>query len=192
MADAKETVYSLMKISMCMLTNLELLSQIRKLSEVELDMSLRLHTVPTLGELSKTSEEKPWETPKMDMTQTDCYPKEIVLTRANMLYIPLTSLSAKCVNVFKRMAAFRNPEFYEKQGMRLSTYNIPRIISCSEITDDYLVLPRGCEDAVRAILTQHNVKVLISDKTNHGRKYKGYIQRRSSRTAKGNGSFCWA
>lgn len=150
----------------------ELLSQIRKLSEVELDMLLRLHTVPTLGELSKTSEEKPWETPKMDMMQTDCYPKEIVLTRANMLYIPLTSLSAKCVNVFKRMAAFRNPEFYEKQGMRLSTYNIPRIISCSEITDDYLVLPRGCEDAVRAILTQHNVKVLISDKTNHGRSIK--------------------
>lgn len=37
----------------------ELLSQIRKLSEVELDMLLRLHTVPTLGELSKTSEEKP-------------------------------------------------------------------------------------------------------------------------------------
>lgn len=150
----------------------EMLSQIHKLSEVELDMLLRLHTEPTLGELSKTSEEKPWETPKMDMMPTDCYPKEIVLTRANMLYIPLISLSAKCVNVFKRMAAFRNPEFYEKQGMRLSTYNIPRIISCSEITDDYLVLPRGCEDAVRDILTQHNVKVLISDKTNHGRRIK--------------------
>ena len=108
----------------------------------------------------------------MDMMQTDCYPKEIVLTRANMLYIPLASLSAKCVNVFKRMAAFRNPEFYEKQGMRLSTYNIPRIISCSEITDDYLVLPRGCEDAVRDILTQHNVKVSITDKTYHGRSIK--------------------
>ena len=48
----------------------ELLSQIRKLSEVELDMLLRLHTVPTLGELSTTSEEKPWETPKMDKLKT--------------------------------------------------------------------------------------------------------------------------
>ena len=52
--------------------------------------------------------------------------------------------------------------------MRLSTYNIPRIISCSEMTDDYLALPRGCEDAVCDILTQHGVKVAISDKTNHG------------------------
>ena len=147
----------------------KLLSQVLKLSEVELDSLLRQHTVPTLGELSKTREAKPWETPQIDTAQTDCYPRQIVLTRANMLYVPLVGLSAKCVNVFKRIAAFRNPEFYEKQGMRLSTYNIPRIISCSEMTDDYLVLPRGCEDAVRDILTQHSVKVVISDKTNHGR-----------------------
>ena len=146
----------------------KMLSQMHKLSEVELDLLLQLHAVPTLGELSKTCEAKPWETPQMDATQSEDNPKQIVLTRANMLYIPLASLSAKCVNVFKRIAAFRNPEFYEKQGMRLSTYNIPRIISCSEMTDDYLALPRGCEDAVCDILTQHGVKVAISDKTNHG------------------------
>ena len=146
----------------------EMLSQIHKLSEVELDLLLQLHAVPTLGELSKTCEEKPWETPHMDAVQFEDYPKQIVLTRANMLYVPLANLSAKCVNVFKRIAAFRNPEFYEKQGMRLSTYNIPRIISCSEMTDDYLALPRGCEDSVCSILTQHGVKVVISDKTNHG------------------------
>lgn len=145
------------------------LSQIQKLSETDLDLLLQQHAVPTLGELSKTSEAKPWETPQIDATKTANYPKQIVLTRANMLYIPLTSLSAKCVNVFKRIAAFRNPEFYEKQGMRLSTYNIPRVISCSEMTDDYLVLPRGCEDAVCDTLTQHNVKITISNKTNHGR-----------------------
>ena len=106
------------------------LSQIQKLSETDLDLLLRQHIVPALGELSKTSEAKPWEAPQIDVTQTDNYPRQIVLTRANMLYVPLANLSAKCVNVFKRIAAFRNPEFYDKQGMRLSTYNIPRIISC--------------------------------------------------------------
>ena len=150
----------------------KMLSQVNKLSELKLDSLLRQHTMPTLGELSKTSESKPWETPQIDTGQIDIYPKQIVLTRANMLYVPLVCLSAKCVNVFKRIAAFRNPEFYEKQGMRLSTYNIPRIISCSEMTDDYLVLPRGCEDAVCDILVQHDVKITISDKTNHGRRIK--------------------
>ena len=146
----------------------KMLSQINKLSELKLDSLLRQRSVPTLGELSKTSESKPWETPQIDDAQTYDYPKQIVLTRANMLYVPLACLSAKCVNIFKRIAAFRNPEFLEKQGMRLSTYNIPRIISCSEMTDDYLALPRGCEDAVCDILTQHGVKIMISDKTNHG------------------------
>jgi DNA primase small subunit len=85
-----------------------------------------------------------------------------------MLYIPLTGLSAKCVNLFKRMAAFRNPEFYEKQGMRLSTYNIPQVISCSELYDEYIALPRGCEDAIFNLLTQRGVQITISDQTNHG------------------------
>lgn len=70
--------------------------------------------------------------------------------------------------------------FFPKQGMRLSTYNIPRIISCSEMTDDYLALPRGCEDAVSSILTQHGVKVAISDKTNHGHNinvtFRGFLR----------------
>ena len=158
----------------------EVLSQIHKMSEVEIDSLLQQHLVPSLGELSKTSETKPWETPKSELIQAEDYPSEIVLTRANMLYVPLAGMSAKCVNVFKRMAAFRNPEFYEKQGMRLSTYNIPRIISCSEMTNDYLALPRGCEDAVCEILSLNHVNFAISDQTNHGHRinvaFKGELR----------------
>lgn len=63
--------------------------------------------------------------------------------------ILLKDLSAKVVNHIKRIASFKNPEFYARQGMRLSTYNIPRIISCAEILDNYITIPRGCEDALR-------------------------------------------
>ena len=73
----------------------------------------------------------------------------------------------KCQTWVKRIAAFRNPEFYAKQGMRLSTYNIPRVISCSELTDEYIALPRGCEDAVLDVFKQHGVAIDINDKTNH-------------------------
>ena len=166
----------------------EMLAQIRKMSESEIDLLLQQHLVPALGELSKTSEAKPWETPRVEFVQTEDYPSEIVLTRANMLHIPLTGLSAKSVNTFKRMAAFRNPEFYERQGMRLSTYNIPRIISCSEMTDDYLVLPRGCEDAVCEALRLHHVNFSISDKTNYGRninvEFKGELREEQQKAMK--------
>lgn len=156
------------------------LSNIKRIAEAEVDSLLRQHIVSSLGELSKTSSSKPWETPCIENIASDDFPKKITLTRANMLYIPLGGLSAKCVNLFKRMATFRNPEFYEKQGMRLSTYNIPRVISCSELYDNYLALPRGCEDAVSNLLTQHGVQITISDKTNHGQSidvsFKGELR----------------
>ena len=97
-----------------------------------------------------------------------------------MLYIPLAGLSAKVVNHFKRMAAFHNPEFYAKQGMRLSTYYVPRIISCSELLNDYLAMPRGCEDDVIEVLENNEVKYVIADKTNQGRsidvRFKGKLR----------------
>lgn len=156
------------------------LANIQKMPQADIDLLLQKHIVPSLGNLSTTSDAKPWETPDAELIGASDFPKQIVLTRANMLYIPLAGLSARCVNAFKRIAAFRNPEFYERQGMRLSTYNVPRIISCSELSDHYLALPRGCEDAVSDILSRHAVNTSISDKTNHGRSisvtFKGELR----------------
>ena len=53
--------------------------------------------------------------------------------------------------------------------MRFSTYSTPRIISCAEITDEYLALPRGCEEAVTSLLKEKGVDYRIEDKSNHGR-----------------------
>lgn len=156
------------------------LANIQKMQQADIDLLLQKHIVPSLGNLSTTSDAKPWETPNAELIEASDFPKQIVLTRANMLYIPLAGLSARCVNAFKRIAAFRNPEFYERQSMRLSTYNVPRIISCSELSDHYLALPRGCEDAVSDILSRHGVNTSISDKTNHGRSisvtFKGELR----------------
>ncbi len=147
----------------------DVLQNIQRLGINRLEQILQLHANSVGIELSHTSEEKPWEMPLADNVQDKDFPLRIILTVANMLYIHLTGLSAKSINLFKRIAAFRNPEFYAKQGMRLSTYNIPRIISCSELTDEYIVLPRGCEDAVLDVFKQHGVTIDIEDKTNHGK-----------------------
>ena len=81
---------------------------------------------------------------------------KLTIVKANMLYLPIGALPANVINHFKRIASFRNPEFYSRQAMRLTTYNIPRIISCAEIIDDYLTLPRGCEDAVIQFLEDND------------------------------------
>ena len=50
----------------------------------------------------------------------------------------------------------------------MSTYNIPCIISCADMEEDYITLPRGCEDAVVALLESNQITYRIEDKTNHG------------------------
>ena len=97
-----------------------------------------------------------------------------------MLYIPLQGFSAKVVNHLKRIASFKNPEFYARQGMRLSTYNIPRIISCADMEEDYIALPRGCEDAIVTLLENNKVAYRMEDKTHHGEniavEFKGKLR----------------
>lgn len=137
------------------------------LAEVEEAASLHCNTEP-LGELSKSKESEPWERPVPKPMDHSDFPKEITIARSNGIYIPLEGLSAKAINHLKRMAAFKNPEFYAKLGMRLPTYSIPRIISCSELTEHYLILPRGCEDAVMEFFVSNDVEVSLEDKTSNG------------------------
>ena len=157
------------------------LLEIKRISEVAVNTILAKHaTASELGELTTTSESKPWETPVPQKIAHNDFPANPVLIRSNMLYIPLQGFSAKAVNHLKRIASFKNPEFYARQGMRLSTYNIPRIISCANMEEDYVALPRGCEDAVIALLERNQVAYRIEDKTNHGEnitvKFKGELR----------------
>ena len=146
------------------------LYNLKKIQESTIDQLLRLHYQEELGKLSMSSENKPWVTPlPQNITQEDFHAK-VEIIKADKLYIPLKAVSAKVLNHLKRIAAFKNPEFYSKQALRLSTYAIPRIISCFDITNEYLAMPRGCEDATRSFLNDNAVTYTIIDKTNHGNK----------------------
>lgn len=138
-----------------------------RLIEVENAINLHCHDEP-LGELSKSKETAPWEKPAPKPMDATDLPKEITIVRSDGVYVPLEGMSAKAINHLKRLAAFRNPDFYAKLGMRLPTYNLPRVISCSELTDSYLLLPRGCEEAVMEFFASNKVKVYVEDKTHPG------------------------
>ena len=146
------------------------LYNIKKLREDDVDKLLNLHVNEEFGALSTSSESKPWVTPTpQNLTKADFY-STMEIVKADKIYIPLKSISAKVLNHLKRIAAFKNPEFYSKQALRLSTYSVPRIISCFDITDEYLAMPRGCEDAILSFLNDNNVKYSITDETSHGKK----------------------
>jgi len=147
----------------------EFLQQMRKVSISEVDMLLRTHgNNEPMGELLKSTEKEPWERPIPSAIDRRTLPSRITIVRSSGLYIPTQALPAKAVNHLKRIASFKNPEFYRNLGMRLPTYNMPRVISCAEFIDDYLVLPRGCEDTAMNFFTSNGVKVNVEDKTNSG------------------------
>lgn len=144
------------------------LQRMTKMTAAEVEKLVSRYDREPLGELSKSSESAPWERSLPKPMSTADFPKHITIVRSSGIYIPTKGLSAKAVNHLKRLAAFKNPEFYAKLGMRLPVYNLPRIISCSEITDDYLILPRGCEESAIDFLRENNVDVEIQDKANPG------------------------
>jgi len=121
-----------------------------------------------LGELVTDSDEKPWDTKEKPLITASDFPNKLPVVRANMLYVPTQKMSAIAKNRIKRLAAFKNPDFYRAQAMRLPIYNKPRIICTADIFDDYIAWPRGCKDALCGFLTSLNVKYSIDDKTNLG------------------------
>ena len=145
------------------------LQQMQELSAKSVDALVGKHTsAEPLGELSKSSESQPWERPKQASITSSDLPPKIALVRSSGLYIPMKGLPAKAINHLKRIAAFKNPEFYRNLGMRLPTYNLSKIISCSDIIDNYLIMPRGCEEAVVDFFATKGVDVVIEDKTTKG------------------------
>lgn len=90
-------------------------------------------------------------------------PEKVELVIANRIYLKVGSLPSVMLNQIKRLAAFQNPEFYKRQSMRLSTSFTPRVICCSEITDSYLSLPRGCLKDLVFLLDEYGVKIDLKD-----------------------------
>ena len=116
-------------------------------------------------------DDEPWETPPSGKKKNQIigpFPQEVNVVLANQVFIPKTDLSPSLRNALIRLSAFQNPEFYQRQAMRMPTYNIPRIICCAEDFDKYIALPRGCFDDVAELLSQLDIKVIVSDKQSTG------------------------
>lgn len=122
-----------------------------------------------LGALKHDDEtdEKPWEN-IVHPDRLNELPSDVEIVRSNMLYIAKQGLTNKALNQIKRLAAFKNPEFYRAQAMRMPTYGKPRIISCFEEDEHYVRLPRGCEQALVDLLGCAGSRIHMVDKTNSG------------------------
>lgn len=146
------------------------LSIMRKLDAEAVDALIKAHSQgDALGNLCVVeSTAKPWERQKkVALSALDFYGVQHIV-RANMIYIPAYGFAPRVRNQLLRLAAFRNPDFYKSQAMRLPIYDKPRIIYAAEERDGYLALPRCCEQDLIELLESAGATYEIEDKANGG------------------------
>ncbi len=113
-------------------------------------------------------EQSPWnrtpsrKTPKKKIVGK--FPAKTHVVFAQRLFIEKKDLPSPFLTRIKRLAAFQNPMFYEKQSLRLSTARIPRIISCFEEHPEHIAIPRGCFAGLEELFREHGVKLVFDDK----------------------------
>lgn len=113
------------------------------------------------------SGDEPWAEPpsrqRKESPGVGPLPEQIELVLGNQIYVAKSDLTPSLRNRLVRLAAFQNPEFYQAQGMRLSTFGKPRIISGCEDFPKHLGIPRGCLDEVLDLFATLGIKVQLTD-----------------------------
>ncbi|MEI8363447.1 MAG: DEAD/DEAH box helicase family protein [Betaproteobacteria bacterium] len=116
--------------------------------------------------------EDPWTKPpsrRLDDKPIDGpFPESVEVVTANMVFIPKDGLPTALMNRLVRLSAFQNPEFYKTQKMRLSTFDIPRVIGCAEDFEKYIALPRGCQDEAIGLMKSLGIRVNIREERFNG------------------------
>ena len=94
---------------------------------------------------------------------TEALPRHVRAVLAQRIFLEKAGLPSALINQIKRLAAFRNPEFYKKQSMRLSTAQTPRVIACAEEFPEHIALPRGCLANLERLLREYCVALVVDD-----------------------------
>ena len=112
------------------------------------------------------------EVPKKENLKDTIFVNNVECILDNQIYIKKLKLLPNEITYLKRLASFTNPKFYELQKLRMPIFykTTPRIISCFEEDERFLILPRGCMDKIAEICEKSNVKLIVKDTREKGSK----------------------
>lgn len=92
-------------------------------------------------------------------------PPPVVTSRLEaMLAIDRIGLPPALVASLKHLSSVHNPEFHQREQLRLSTWNTPRMIRCYMEDLDRLYLPRGLLDEAAKIVESAGSRLEVDDR----------------------------
>ena len=125
--------------------------------------------------------------PKKDNIKDIVFTNNVECIFDNQIYIKKLKLLPNEISYLKRLASFTNPKFYELQKLRMPIFykTTPRIISCFDEDDRFLILPRGCMEKIKEICEKSNVKLIVKDKREQGSeidyKFNGKLSKKQGK-----------
>lgn len=147
---------------------IQYLSSIHKLTEIEVFEKIKQlsnETIDISHEIIDMQNEV-----KLKSKNNIDYPKSIKVILKDMVYIDKANLDGVVKNSIRRLATFANPEFYKKQKLRMSVYNVPMVIDCSKEDEKYLKLPRGTYNYLESLCNVNNIEIISKDERFVGNK----------------------
>jgi hypothetical protein len=90
-------------------------------------------------------------------------PKQIRCSLGALLSIEKSGIPPWLLAQIKQLALLHNPQFYEREKLRLSTWRIPRFIKCYEEDVSHIHLPRGTVEEIKEIVARAGSKVSLID-----------------------------
>ena len=122
------------------------------------------------AEVPDENADTPWiRAAKPDIKLSGAMPKAVQATIGRQLFIEKAGVPQSLMNRLIRLAAFQNPEFYKAQAMRMSTWNIARIIGRAEDHRKHLALPRGCLGDVKLLLKANKIELRLDEARSKGK-----------------------
>jgi superfamily II DNA or RNA helicase len=90
-------------------------------------------------------------------------PKQIHSALGATVSIEKSGIPPWLLAQMKQLALLHNPQFYEREKLRLSTWRIPRFIRCYEEDASHIHLPRGTLEELKDLATGAGSELFLAD-----------------------------
>ncbi len=90
-------------------------------------------------------------------------PERIRITLESRVSVEKSGLPPSFLSRMKHLASLHNPEFYQRQKLRLSTYRTPRFIKCYGEDLTHIHLPRGLLDPLERMIREAGSRADLHD-----------------------------
>lgn len=146
-----------------------LLSNIRRISEIDINLFIEKFSEDTFSRLSVSSSKSPPQSSLRDTSQSlqpsTSEKGSLKITISNYLSIPIKDTDEVFYQFLRKNLVIHNPIFYDKKAKGFSTWDTPRMIYCINSKGGNYIIPRGFLKNIERYLFQNSVPFKIEDKS---------------------------